>query len=351
MDNEARHSSPDQREKINPGEIFIVGEPIFEPSVVSEYYLQIPKGDLHWARIVAQTDTSATEEANRLREEYWDIVQTLKMNHIPFVFMVSHQDLVDREMISAMYQCLGVRGAGFYKEIPPEISCFPRDMLLDLDGTIMINPKANLLPLKNSVVTSLLGEGGSVLKLGNKIFLPSPLGYVESRAEYQKDIRQLPPIYRVGFLPWCVGIETDIHGIPREEFPNNHLDRVAAFIRGKDGKDYLLVDKNYFRESKPPWGSYAREVATVCAELEVTLIIVSKKPEDAPYSLNLVQFADNSVFMTNGHSALRRQVSEIVGADHVFTTNKPVIYFPVLRRGGIRCLTLNVPVRIFRSRH
>ncbi len=95
MDNEARHSSPDQREKINPGEIFIVGEPIFEPSVVSEYYLQIPKGDLHWARIVAQTDTSATEEANRLREEYWDIVQTLKMNHIPFVFMVSHQDLVD----------------------------------------------------------------------------------------------------------------------------------------------------------------------------------------------------------------------------------------------------------------
>jgi hypothetical protein len=159
--------------------------------------------------------------------------------------------------------------------------------------------------------------------------------------------RVLPPEDKEKVKP---DIETDLEGRVREEFPSNHLDRAMAFIKGEDNRDYLLVDESYYAENKPPWGAYAEDVQKACAELDVNLVVIDSQPEDVLYALNLVQFEDRSIFMSKGAPSLERIVREIVGENRVFTTTHPVIYFPMLRKGGIRCLTLNAPKRMFRPR-
>ncbi len=207
------------------------------------------------------------------------------------------------------------------------------------------------MPVKNSIITSIVGEGGSVLQQNGKMFLPSPRGYVQSKAKYEKDVKRLLGNYKVGFLPWPIGLDIDNKGKLIEEFTNNHLDRAAAFIKGKDGRDYLLLDPYYYDEAKWPWGSYAREINDACMEIDVKPIVIDKSGTDTPYALNLVQFEDESVFMTNGSPSLKLIVEEIVGSGKVFTTSNPIIYFPILRKGGLRCLTLSIPKSFFTPRN
>lgn len=342
-------AAPEIKERINPNYIFIVGEPITKrPS--SPDLLTVPYGDMRWAQTIARKNLSSEQEAQVVGQEYWDIVQTLKRNNVPFKFIVAHQDLVDKTLVLGISEILGVKGIGMFEQIPAEFSCFPRDMFFDLKGTILINPRANLEPMDNSLVTSMIGEGGGILQQGNKLLLPSPEGYEKRRKDYENDIAKLPEENRIGFLPWPVGVMIDLDGIPKEGFLSNHLDRVASFIKGKNGQDYLLVDPYYYKENQPPWGSYARVIEAVCKEMDIYLIVIDKKPDDVPYALNLVQFEDDSIFMSSGHLSLQQTIEQIVGKDNVFTTHEPIVYFPVLRNAGIRCLTANAPKRMFRPK-
>lgn len=343
-------SHPEFKERIKPSQVFLLGEPIIkQPNAPRN--LIVPIGDLLTAQSIINRHYSVEEEMMLLGGEYWDIAQTLNRNFIPFKFIVAHQDLVDVSLIGGMNQHLGIRGVGFFKEIPPEIACFPKDMLLDLDGKILINPMANLQPMQDSLITSMVGEGGSILKQGKKLFLPSPRAYIQSRKKYETEIGKLTDGYQIGFLPWPFAVEIDAKGKPIQEFMNNHLDRVSAFITGRDGKDYLLVDPNYYSLLQPPWENYAAEIKRACSEMGVELVIIEKDQYDAPYSLNLVQFEDKSVFMTNGHKSLQKIIEQIVGEDNIFTTINPVVGFPMIRFGGIGCMSLFAPKRLFKQKN
>lgn len=340
--------SSETKEKVGPSQMVFLGEPILKrPTAEGGNILQVPKGDVSLALQMMRRHISEQEEVELLGNEYLDIAFTLFNNRVPFRLIVAHDDLVSVPVVLGLNQRYSIKGARFFKEIPTELTCFPRDIVFDLDGKILINPQANLMPVQGFVTTSLLGEGGHILKIGRKILLPSNLGFTKSRLKFEKDIRELLAGYEVGFLPWPFGVEIRNGGQVLEEFPGTHLDRVAAFIKGAEGRDYLLVDPNYLNDSRLPWGSYKGELIATARRMGITLVVIDKSDRDVPYGLNLVQFNDGSVFMSSGHKSLEALIKQIVGDDRVFTTNRPVIYFPILRRGGLNCMILFAPKRMF----
>lgn len=350
MSQEARRFSLSQetKEKVWPNQLVFLGEPILKKPPKNDTSLQVPKSDLPTALDIIRRNLSGEEIEELLENEYIDIALTLLKNKVPFRFIAAHDDLVSVPLVLWLNERFGIKGVRFFKEIPAKFTCFPKDMLFDLDGKILINPQANLMPVQDSIATSLLGEGGNILKRGKKIILPSNLGYTKGRNKFEKDVKKLLRDYNVGFLPWPFGVEVRDGDKTIEEFPSTHLDRVVAFIEGKDGRDYLLVDPNYINERKMPWGSYKQELEMTTKGMDITLLVVDRRDDDVPYSLNLVQFNDNSVFMSNGHKSLEALLKQIVGEDKVFTTNHPVIHFPILRRGGLSCMILFAPKRLLR---
>jgi len=333
-------------EKVGPSKAFLLAEPIIgRPEDTEEDWdvFQVPKGSEHW--VGRFSSMSPEEERRALGNEYLDIVNSLRSNGVPFRFILAHRDKADMELVHHMAFELGVRGLGLDPSISS--SCFPRDMMVDLDGTLFINPDANLTFPDGSGAHSRLGEGGAVLKSGKTVFVTDPRGYKSStRRNYERDISSIRTSFQVGLLPWPVGVEVNTQAGTQEELVSHHIDRVAALIKGKDDKHYLLVDPFYFNEQNRLWGRYHTAIRKECRRLGVQLHVTPRTPDDVPYSLNLEQFEDGTVFMSKGHDSLQDLIGGIVGQDNVFTTERPVVAFPVLRKGGIRCMTLSAPSRI-----
>ena len=63
-----------------------------------------------------------------------------------------------------------------------------------------------------------------------------------------------------------------------------------------------------------------------CQKLDVTPVVIDRKPESIPYALNLEQFADGTVLLTGGDSNLTESIRQIVGTDKVYVTSRPVIF-------------------------
>ena len=219
-------------------------------------------------------------------------------------------------------------------------------MLVDFDGETHINPKANFNFPDNSGIVSPLGEGGRVLKLGKKAFVPDPRGFVQTRPKYTKNLKALSDRFQFGFLPYPLAVEVDRESKTSNIFPNDHLDRVAAFIKGKDNKGYLLLDSHYVSESQAPYGDHWTGIKEACQKLDVSPVVVDRKPSSVPYALNLEQFADGTVLLTGGDNTLTEYMKQIVGADKVYTTDRPIIFYPLYRNGGIRCMLLHAPQKI-----
>lgn len=332
--------------KIPPGQTLLIGEPIFrQPKEDTSRYktrLLVPKGQEHWGLKLYESNLTDETIETSLREEYLDIVATLLAHNIPFRFIRAHKDQTDERLLYNLMFGFGVRGVN----LDPLISstCFARDMMVQLERVNLVNPDAKFKTVGIPSRRSYLGEGGALLQVNYKLFVADPGGYDEKKYQNIRwDIRQLPNKFRYALLPHPIGVEIDVEAGTRKEFKSHHVDRAAAFLLGKDRKEYLLVEPDYVKEDLDPWGNYKIFIENECKKLGVELVVIERNENDTPYSLNLVQFYDGTVMMAAGHPSLERLVRQIVGEDRVITTQNPLVYYPVLRRGGWRCMSLFAP--------
>lgn len=335
----------DTREKISPGQVLLLSEPIFR---VPEEYKQhggkfiVPLGTEYWVDWVCLNQQDKEEV---LADEYVSIATSLKELGIDFRIIVAHRAEMDDKVLFALLAGLRVRGLGLNASISS--TCFPRDMMVNFGTETYVNPEANFTFPDGSSVSSPLGDGGRVLQSGKKVLLPFMDKKLVDEQIYDNHIGRLRSLgFEVGQLPmpWAVTVT------PGEEivncFTTDHLDRAASLIQGKDGKAYLLVDSNYANPDLPLKEQYWPMIESTCKELDITPVIVPRMPSSIPYALNLQQFADITVLMTSGDEMLKYVVEDIVGKDKVKVTSRPIIYYPLYRRGGIRCMMVCAPERI-----
>lgn len=342
--------NPEPKRKIPAGQTLLFAEPIFKLmhgtfSSMTEF--RVPLGYESWIDSLKSRNLNENEIITRFIDEYVSIAHALNENDVPYRLVIAHRQALDEKATLMLMNHLGVRGVG----LNPSISStsFPRDILVDFDGDTHLNPEANVKSIPGSEKQSMLGEGGRVLKVGKKVFLPHPNGYVQSKQKFLREVDPLKKKYQIGFLPHPLATEVDIRTGRKHTFDNDHLDRSAAFIKGADEKDYLLVDSNYMSSFAPQFGRYSSQIISACRDLDVTLVDVKRKGDSIPNALNFVQFEDKSVVMTGGDNQLQNIVEEIVGQEKVVTTQSPIILYPLIRGGGIRCMTLFAPESIVQS--
>lgn len=78
----------------------------------------------------------------------------------------------------------------------------------------------------------------------------------------------------------------------------------------------------------------------------VTPVVLERGAGSIPYAINLEQFADGTVLCTGDDYGLKVSLGEIVGPDKVSVTSKPIIFYPIFRNGGIRCMLLFAPQKL-----
>lgn len=332
-------------ELIPPNQTFLLAEPLFgnpQESDSQRTIFKVPLGAERWVLKLGQK-YSETEIIANLADEYLSLVHALKSHAVPFRIIIAHKDQMDQQLVLKILLQYQVRGLKLHPAVSS--TCFPRDMMTDFDGRTYLNPEANCLLGDNTGITSPLGEGGMILKSGKKLFMADPEGFIRIKTQYSSDIRSLSHGFQFSFLPFPLALEVNMQTQTSSQFSNPHLDRAAALIKGKDGRDYLLADRMYVDSIHAPWGNYWPHIETACRKLRVSPIVVANS-QDIPYSLNLVQFQDGSVVMTGGHEKVRNLVAEIVGEKKVKTTDIPLVFYPIFRQGGVRCLTLFAPQKI-----
>lgn len=339
----------ENHEKIPTGSTLLLAEPVFRtppgPERTGGSIYMVPKGMEHWAMVFGQMDLSDVQEAEILTREYVSIVRALKQNGVSFRIIVAHRDAVDKEILLRLMLSFNIRGLGLHPSISS--TCFPRDMMVDFDGMIFVNPEANFNFPNNSGIESPLGDGGAVISSSNKLFVADPAGYPpRAKMQLERDLARVRGRFQIGFLPHPIGVKINTETGEREEFTSHHPDRVSGKLKGRDGKDYLLVDSTYADQYRYPWGSYYHVIRNTCGQLQTKLVVVERDLRDTPYSLNFEQFEDGSVVMTSGHRKLERIVRDIIGDNTVVVTETPIILYPVRRKGGIRCMTLFAPKKI-----
>lgn len=327
-----------------PCQVLLLAEPIFkypgkDEGKQAKFF--VPFGVEPWVEHRFSHPITGEQITEILADEYLSIASALKEIGVPFRVIIAHRQHIDEAVALAILQHFNVRGVALDKSI--QETCFPRDMMVNFDGKMYINPAANFYFPDHSGVLSPLGEGGRVLKIDKKVFVPDPRGFVKTRSKFVKDIHALSSKFQFGYLPFPLAREVDSQIGSKTVFPNDHLDRVAAFIKGRDTHDYLLLDANYVAETQAPYGKYWDRIKEACEQLDVTPVVVKRKPESIPYALNLDQFVDGTVLLTGGDNILTEIVSQIVGDDKVHTTHRPIVLYPLYRYGGIRCMTLHAP--------
>lgn len=340
----------DRKETIQQGHALLLAEPVFKNPDEDESKLAkftVPLGVEPWVEHLSHTPLTSQQITEALGNEYLSIASGLKEIGAPFRIIIAHRKDIDQRVALAILQQFKVRGLALDESISE--TCFPRDMLVDFDGDVRINPRANFEFPDHSGVLSPLGEGGRVLKLDRKIFVPDSRGFVQTRKQFEKDIQTLSDRFQFGFLPFPLAVEVDNRTGKRIIFPNDHLDRVAVFIKGKDNEDYLLLDKHYVTESQAPYGDHWACIKEACQQLDVTPVVIDRKPGSIPCALNLEQFNEGSVLLTGGDNDLAEIVHQLVGADKVHVTYYPIVLYPLYRKGGIRCMLLHAPDKIVGS--
>lgn len=243
------------------------------------------------------------------------------------------------------YETLGKKAIGeVFPKIEKEAGALARLKFIGVknDRIVETNQLANTIEkiLPNKQDREALGTSTREEKLGpNQLFfLGEPILKNPTKGE-ERVAFDIPK----GSEHWVFSVNQKSQEVEeRDLFGNEYLDRVAAFIKGKDNQDYLLLDPVYMN-TRFPYRRYSSEIQAACLRLGVEPVVIDKTEADVPYGLNLVQFNDKTVIMSAGHESLRQLLEQIVGEGKVFTTQNPVINYPVIRRGGIRCLTLAAP--------
>ncbi|MBI4089202.1 MAG: hypothetical protein HY424_00685 [Candidatus Levybacteria bacterium] len=208
-----------------------------------------------------------------------------------------------------------------------QYKCYPRDAHTFVDGKILANK--NAWSISEDIVRSGLGEGGRVLTRGKVIFITRDI----NRNFKDETARLRQSGFRIGVLPFVDPREQ------KHDFKEDHIDGHATLIEGQSGKLSLIVADSYSRQ-----GNHTRRMIREACEFVGVKMVEVDDSNLPPLALNLIQFEDRSIAMTNSEAYdLELTLVNMLGRDKVFTTDVPLVKIPHLTCAGIRCLTNIIP--------
>lgn len=343
--------------------LYLVGEPLKIGLARKPDCFYAPAGQLDLCREVLRESMDWNMAATKMQAEYLAIVLALRDMGVHFKIVYAHPEKIDQIVLGVCVNRLGCRLMGFPEGFFPASVAYPRDfctvlpnlLLLSSNATARLNAKE-----KNGwrLRISPYGEGGRALVQGGTMIGCEKAVLTDGKStpcdREAEELRRLG--IKVGFFPSTLSTEFSGPNEGGEKvFSNDHIDRVACMLRGKDGKLSLVVDPMVYTAnwSMPaflkPWTVCDPEETRdhLCRNLGPMGIKI-RWPEklSVPYALNLVQFADGRVLMTAGDPCVKALVESIVGEGNVFETAIPIRYFPVWARAGIRCLVSEAPMPI-----
>jgi len=336
--------------------LYLVGEPLFKPEESrQEFVTPFGQTDL-CQRVLSETQNPQTV-LNHLREEYLAIVGSLKVMGIDFRIVYSHPKEVDKTLIMACIEHFGCKLAGFDNKYSLQAIIYPRDFATVLPGVVLVNSAAVGIKVSHKedyrIMRSPYGLGGRALVCGKIMLISERITLEDGRLLSPQGLEEIRRMgIRIGLLPLpaCTTISMDsgVSNINNRFSCNDHLDRVACLIQGKDGALHLVVDPQIHSVNWKGLCSPKETLERIRSACEPLGIIVHcPKKLEVPYSLNLVQFPDGRVLMTSGDEAVAEVIIEVVGKDKAFGTPIPIRFLPVWAYAGIRCLTNGLPKTLF----
>lgn len=345
----------------------VLGEPAFESliSMIDKTEILAPSGQIKLCRdICLESNNDSELLLDTLRKEYLAIVFALNEMGIDFRIIVSHLDDIDKSIMNVSNEILNIRNVGFPENFPAFLSSYPRDLMVQFPNIVFFNSRLGKLGIRERngcrIRMSPYGEGGRSLIYG-KIMLVcdriSQENKENSSSPRLNGFKQLGIEY--GLLPSFLSAKINlINENDNLLFLNDHVDRFACLLAGKDGNLNLIVDSNIItgkvlEKKKGKNGLeviYPEEslqnIAKICNEMGIKLHCPKKL--SIPYVLNLMQFPNGKVLMTSGDEEVYRIVAKIVGEENVVTTEVPIRYLPVYANAGIRCMINYIPEKLLK---
>jgi hypothetical protein len=332
--------------------LYLVGEPLFKPEEPREKF-DAPFSQVELCHRVLMEVQNPQTILRHLREEYLAIVGSLKAMGIDFRIVYSHPTEVDKGLLTLCIQRLGCRLTGFDSKYRHSAVIYPRDFATVLPGLVLVNSRAVRIMINKRedyrIVASPYGEGGRVLVCGNTMLIGERLLLEDGRLLEPAGLEEIKQMgIRIGLLPLPACTTVSINGISTKFSFNDHLDRVACLLQGKDGGLHLVVDPQIhsvnWKGLCSPKETLER-IESTCKPLGI--MVHCPKKLEVPYSINLVQFPDGRVLMTSGDEAVAEVVMEIIGEEKAFGTPIPIRFLPVWAYAGIRCFTNGLPKTLF----
>jgi len=317
--------------------VVIIGEPVLHecfgvnPVIENQYEM--------FERI-RQEFNSAELLVRTIREEQVAIATALKDMGYSLYMVHSHPDLVDEVTFEQINTITEGRSFSIPEICSPIYSAFPRDLWGYIGDTPLHNSKV-INRRKKGNYGSVLGEGGKVISTGNKM-----LACLYNR-ENSTEGAMLRKLRGKGYIIvriFPLATRRNDQSVPDEEIEMiDHIDLSACIVRAADGSDHLIIDEKspFVCQGRKGSGKLNEEqqqrtFSAIGAKLEVTVHQVNPI---MPYGLNIPQFFDGKVLMTQGEPEVESLLKELMGDENVRTTSVPIRAIPVFRNAGIRCLT------------
>ncbi len=183
---------------------------------------------------------------------------------------------------------------------------------------------------------SPLGDNGSVLHRKNAVLVTQDIW-----RNHKNEIEELKEKgFSVGSLPLVNPSKQKY-----KNFPEEHLDCHACLIEGDDSKLYLVVADSYSRQGK----GTRKKIRLAAETVEAEMVEIDDR-NLPPFALNLIQFEDNSILMTDSEAKdLEYTLVGLVDRNRVYTTDIPIELIPRLTGGGIYCLTNTLSPQMIQS--
>ena len=344
--------------------MYFVMEPIFGSAEPREP--MVPKGQADLCQSILQETSQEEKIIEKLRLEYLSIIVSLQRMAINFRIIFVHKDKIDQKVLGACIKNLGCRIVGIHPDFFPSSVPYPRDFTTVLPGLILVNSSVaqQIVQEKDGYLIRIspLGEGGRVLFCQKNLLVSERLSLRDGQSSKPEIPREITILgIRVGLFPPPLTIRLVSGQVKRQRvYFNDHIDREACLIKGKDNQPHLVVNPRIEsaewigRYAYPSWKplSTDRTLSLIRKRCEpLSIKVHTPKKMLVPYALNLIQFPDGRVLMTGGDDAVKETIADIVGEENVFCTDIPIHYFPVWMQAGIHCIVSEAPTPLFRPVH
>ena len=336
---------------------YVLGCPSFGMASSGVNSFSAPIGEIELCRKVLRNIKSGEDSLIEIQKEYMSIFFALVEMEIDFSISCSVLEKEYRQGLEGLLTGLrrefgdifNIKITDISKYCPIDLASFPKDVATILVAGSLINSEVEIpkkIGIKNvsNVLLSSYGEGGRVLSCRDVVLVSDHLTLGEFRPIERARVRDFDQMeVNLGLIPLPVSSIFSLSSIDKA-FPNDHLDRVACLIEGKDEKLHLIVDPKihtYKKDESQNWiiqkpEESLEDIRKVCDSLGIELH--RPKKTEIPYVLNLVQFEDKRILMTGGDECVHQLISEIVGEDMVITTEVPIQLYPTFNRAGIGCI-------------